>query len=156
VGAVLALEYAIHHPTRASHLNLMNPAPASVSDVAVLRKAYLEKLGAEMDRQRAIVAGPAYQAGDPEAVAARYRIHFKSALARPEDYEKLMARMKAGFVSQGKPGIVKARAVEDQLMRDTWENVHGFLTRRPRPIANGGTPTRRSPSRLGEVISYRW
>lgn len=32
-----------------------------------------------------------------------------------------MATMKAGFVSQGKEGIVKARAVEDRLMRDTWE-----------------------------------
>src|SRR5262249_28339770 len=39
----------------------------------------------------------------------------------PEDYEKLMATMKAGFISQGKEGIVKARAVEDRLMRDTWQ-----------------------------------
>jgi len=36
-----------------------------------------------------------------------------------------MATMKAGFISQGKAGIVKARAVEDQLMRDTWE-VAGY------------------------------
>ena len=120
-GAVLALEYAIRYPTRVSHLILMNPAPASVSDFAVFRKAYLEKLGAAMDRQRDIVASAAYQAGDPEAVAARYRIHFKPALKRPEDYEKLMVTMKAGFISQGKEGIVKARAVEDQLMRDTWQ-----------------------------------
>ena len=120
-GAVLALEYAVRHPTRASHLILMNPAPASASDVAVLRKAYLERLGTDMDRQRAIVAGAAYQAGDPEAVAERYRIHFKHALVRPEDYETLMARMKAGFIRQGSAGIVKARAVEDQLMRDTWQ-----------------------------------
>lgn len=121
-GTVLALEYALRHPTRVSHLILMNPAPASASDVAVLRKAYLEKLGAaDMDRQREIVASAAYQAGDPEAVTARYRIHFKPALKRPEDYEKLMATMKAGFTSQGKEGIVKARAVEDRLMRDTWQ-----------------------------------
>jgi hypothetical protein len=32
-----------------------------------------------------------------------------------------MATMKAGFISQGADGIVKARAVEDQLMRDTWD-----------------------------------
>ena len=37
----------------------------------------------------------------------------------------MMATMKAGFISQGKEGIVKARAVEDQLMRDTWE-VAGY------------------------------
>jgi proline iminopeptidase len=120
-GTVLALEYALRHPARVSHLILMNPAPASASDFAVLRKAYVQKLGADMDRQREIVAGAAYKEGDPEAVAARYRLHFKPALMRPEDYEKLMATMRAGFISQGKEGIVKARAVEDRLMRDTWE-----------------------------------
>jgi proline iminopeptidase len=104
---------------------LMNPAPASASDLAVFRKAYAEKLGADLVRQREIVAGTAYEQGDPEAVAARYRLHFKPALKRPEDYEKLMARMKAGFARQGKDGIVKARAVEDRLMRDTW-NIEGY------------------------------
>jgi proline iminopeptidase len=120
-GAVLALEYALRHPTRVSHLILMNPSPASASDAAVLRKAYLEKLGADMNRQREILASAAYQKGDPEAVAARYRIHFKPAVRRPEDYEKLMTTMKAGFIRQGAEGILKARAVEEQLMRDTWQ-----------------------------------
>jgi pimeloyl-ACP methyl ester carboxylesterase len=100
---------------------LMNPAPVSTSDLKLFQKAYLEKLGADIDRQRAIVATAAYKAGDPEAVTARYRIHFKSALVRPEDYEKLMARMHAAFTSQRAAGIVKAQAVEDRLMRDTWE-----------------------------------
>jgi len=120
-GAVLALEYALRHPSHVSHLVLMNPAPASTADVAVFRKAYLETLGADMDRQRQIVASAAYKEGDPEAVTARYRIHFKPALARPQDYEKLMAAMHAAFLAQGKDGIVKARAVEDRLMHDTWE-----------------------------------
>lgn len=121
-GTVVALEYALRHPDRVSHLILMNPAPASVSDAADLRRYYLEKIGAaEMSRQRALVQSAAYQQGDPEAVAARYRIHFKPALKRAEHYEKLMATMKSGFVAQGKQGIVKARAVEDRLMHDTWE-----------------------------------
>lgn len=124
-GAVLALEYALRHPERVSHMILMNPAPASASDVAVFRKAYVQKLGADMDRQREIVASAAYKEGDPETVAARYRLHFKPSLKRPEDYENLMATMKAGFTSQGKEGILKARAVEDRLMRDTWQ-VHGY------------------------------
>jgi proline iminopeptidase len=119
-GAVLALEYALRHPQRVSRLILMNPAPASTADLTAFRKIYLEKLGADMDRQRAIVASAAYQSGDPETVAARYRIHFKPALARTEDYEKLMTIMRAGFKSQGAAGIVKARAVEDRLMLDTW------------------------------------
>jgi proline iminopeptidase len=124
-GAVLALEYTLRNPKRVSHLILMNPAPVSVSDLASVRKAYLERLGDAMERQRAIVASAAYQAGDPEAVAGRYRIHFQPSLKRPEDYERMMARMRAGFVSQGKEGILKARAVEDRLMRDTWE-VPGY------------------------------
>jgi proline iminopeptidase len=120
-GALLALEYALRHPTRVSHLILMNPAPVSASDLLVLRKSYLEKLGADMERQKQIVASAAYQAGDPEAVTARYRIHFKPALKRPEDYERLMSIMKEGFIRQGKDGIVKARAVEDHLYGDTWQ-----------------------------------
>ena len=120
-GAVLALEYALRHPARVSHLILMNPAPVSAVDLAAFRKIYVEKLGADMDRQRTIVASAAYQAGDPEAVSSRYRIHFKPSLARAEDYERLMATMRAAFRSQGSAGIVKARAVEDRLMLDTWQ-----------------------------------
>ena len=120
-GTVLVLEYALRHPTRVSHMILMNPAPASAGDFALLRKVYVQKLGADMDRQREIMATAGYKEGDPEAVAARYRLHFKPALTRPEDYEKLMATMKAAFISQGKEGILKARAVEDRLMLDTWQ-----------------------------------
>jgi proline iminopeptidase len=120
-GTVLALEYAVRHPEHVSRLILMNPAPASAADLATFRKAYLEKLGPDMDRQRAIVATPAYREGDPAAVTARYRIHFKPALVRLDDYERLMTRMQADFYSQGKAGILKARAVEDRLMRDTWQ-----------------------------------
>jgi proline iminopeptidase len=121
-GTVLALEYALRHPAQVSHLILMNPAPVSTSDVGVLGKFYLQKLGADTERQREIMASAAYKEGDPEVVAARYRIHFKIALRQPEHYERLMTTMKAGFISQGKEGILKARAVEDRLMRDTWES----------------------------------
>jgi proline iminopeptidase len=133
-GAVLALEYALRHPERVSRLVLMNPAPPSANDVAVLRKSYREGLGADFERQRAIVEGAAYRAGDPEAVAARYRIHFEHALYRSEDYEKLMAAMKAAFIRQGSAGILEARAIEGRLMDDTW-NVPGYdLTPRLRRL----------------------
>ena len=120
-GAVLALEYALRHPSRVSHLILMNPAPVSIDDLALLRKSYLAKLGDDMNRQREIVSGASYKAGDPEAVTARYRIHFKVALKRPEHFERLMTRMAAGFAQQGSEGILKARAVEDRLYLDTWQ-----------------------------------
>jgi proline iminopeptidase len=133
-GAVLALEYALRHPAHVSHLVLMNPAPVATSDVAVLRKYYLERIGAQMDRQREIIASPAYQAGDPETNYARYRIHFRPALKRTEDYEKLMASMRAAFLRQGNDGIVKARAVEDRLMQDTWEKPDYDLLPRLRTL----------------------
>ena len=57
---------------------------------------------------------------DPASVSERYRLLFPPALARPADYERLMARMKAGFFAQGKAGILEAWQVEDRLMADTW------------------------------------
>ena len=39
--------------------------------------------------------------GDPDTVAAYYRIHFKPALARPEDLERVMASFRATFTSEG-------------------------------------------------------
>jgi proline iminopeptidase len=124
-GTVLALEYALRHPTRVSQLILMNPAPASASDYAAFRTAYIQKLGPDLDRQRTMTAGAAYKEGDPDAVTARYRLHFKPAFAHVEAYERLMTAMKAAFAAQGKDGIVKARAVEDRLMADSW-SLQGY------------------------------
>lgn len=127
-GTVLALEYALRYPEHVSQLILMNPAPASTADLKEFREIYIQKLGPDYEQQRQIMATPAYQAGDPETVAARYRLHFKPALARTVDYEKLMGRMKSAFIRQGKDGIVKARAVEDRLMLDTWGKAdYGLL-----------------------------
>ncbi len=120
-GTVLALEYALRNPARVSRLILMNPAPVSTSQLAVLRKSYVGQLGSEMERQRQIMASAAYKAGDPEAVAARYRIHFRHGLRQAADYEKLMARMSAQFRAQGANGILKAWAIESRLYRDTWD-----------------------------------
>jgi proline iminopeptidase len=116
-GTVLALEYAVRYPQRVSRMILMNPAPASADDYKQLRKEWLETRPDDTVRRKAIAASAAYQEGDPDAVTAYYRIHFKPAFARTEDYEKFMHRLTASF---NKEGILKARAVEDQLMKDTW------------------------------------
>src|SRR6476646_7467683 len=116
-GTVIALEYGLKYPERVSHLILMNPGPASREDYVQLRKDWLEKRAGDMAQRKAIAETAAYKEGDPEAVTAYYRIHFKPALARQEDYEKLIARMRASFT---KEGVLKARAVEDHLMQDTW------------------------------------
>jgi proline iminopeptidase len=116
-GTVLALEYAVRHPERVSRMILMNPAPASTDDYKQLKKEWLDKRAEDMERRKAIAATAAYQEGDPEAVTAYYRIHFKPALARPEDYDKIVARFSASFT---KEGVLKERAVETRLMTETW------------------------------------
>ena len=116
-GTVLALEYASKYPGHVSRLILMNPAPASREDYVQLRKEWLEKRAAAVTQKKAIAETAAYKEGDPEAVTAYYRIHFKPALAREADYDKLIARMHASFK---KKGVLKARAVEDRLMQETW------------------------------------
>ena len=116
-GTVLALEYALHYPEHVSHLILMNPAPASTDDYKQLRKEWLETRPEETQQRRAVAGSPAFKEGDPTAVTAYYRIHFKHAFARAEDYEKFMSRLSASFT---KEGVLKARAVEDRLMKDSW------------------------------------
>jgi proline iminopeptidase len=116
-GTVLALEYACRYPHRVSHLILMNPAPASADDYQGLRKDWLEKRPEDMERRKVISASAAFKEGEPEAVTAYYRIHFKLALARTEDYDKIIARMRSSFT---KDGVLKARAVEARLMNETW------------------------------------
>jgi proline iminopeptidase len=116
-GTVLALEYALHYPERVSRLILMNPAPASSDDYKQLRSDWLEKRPADIQQRKVISATPAYQQGDPAAVTAYYRIHFKPAFARPENYEKFMTRLSASFT---RDGVVQARAVEARLMTETW------------------------------------
>ncbi len=137
-GALLALEYALRNPLRVSRLILMNPAPVSTGQLAVLRKSYVGQLGSEMERQREIMMSPAYKAGDPETVAGRYRIHFRHGLRRVADYDKLMARMSAQFRAQGSGGILKAWAIESRLYRDTWDKADYDLLPKMRSLQ---TPT---------------
>jgi proline iminopeptidase len=118
-GTVLALEYALRYPERVSRLILMNPGPASTDDYKQLRKEWLEKRADDMERRKAMSATAAYKEGDPDAVTTYYRIHFKPALVRPEDYEKIIARLRASFT---KEGILKARAIEARLMSETWSS----------------------------------
>jgi proline iminopeptidase len=125
-GTVLALEYALRHPERVSRLVLMDPAPASAADINRFRKERVEKWPVLMELRKAIADTTAYKQGDPEAVIAYYRVHFKPALARSEDFEKLIMRMQARFIEQGRAGILKSRAVEDRLVNETWASPSGY------------------------------
>jgi len=122
-GAVLALEYALRHPDHISRLIIMSPAPASTADATDFRAARQKTYADGLARMKAIADTDAYKRGDPDAVAARYRIHFAPAFARGKDLDAMIARMKVDFANTD---VVKARQVEDRLYEDTWLKPGGY------------------------------
>ena len=116
-GGLLALEYALRHADRVSHLILMNTAPVSHADVLTLRREVAARRSpAEAARLTALRSDPAYQQGDIGADAEYYNIHFRIALRRREDLDLVVGRLRAAFTPEG---IVAARAIEDELYAQT-------------------------------------
>jgi len=122
-GALLALEYAIRHPERVSRLVLMNPAPASQADHRWLASESRRTHATDLEQLKAMAAGAGYREGDPDAVAAYYRVHFRRAVQRHEDLDRVVASLRASFTREG---ILKARAIEDRLMEETWGSSEGY------------------------------
>jgi proline iminopeptidase len=64
-GALLALEYAIRHPERVSHLVVMNAAPASRADALTFRHELARRRSpAQAARMKELRSDPRFQAGD--------------------------------------------------------------------------------------------
>jgi proline iminopeptidase len=116
-GALLALEYATRHPERVSELVILNPGPVSEADFRLLLRERAEKRPEAVETLKAMRATAGYKDGDPDVVAAYYRIHFAAGMQRPADLDRLIATMRASFT---RDGIRKARAVEDRLLQETW------------------------------------
>lgn len=117
-GGLLAMENAVRHPRRVSHLILMNTAPASHGDMLELRRALAtSRSPEEAARLTALRADPAYQRGDLEPDAEYYRIHFRPALRRRMHLDRVVGRLRTAFSADG---IVAARAIEDSLYDQTW------------------------------------
>ena len=76
-------------------------------------------------------ADAAYQAGDLEADAAWYRIHFKPALQRPALLDDLVARLRRDPAAEG---IVAARVIEQRLYDETWRADDYDLLARLQPL----------------------
>ena len=118
-GGLLAMEYAIRHPERVSHLILMNTAPASHADAGALRAELLRrKSPAQTKRMNELRSDPRFQAGDIDSEAEYYRIHFGTTLQNPRHLDAVIRRLRSAF---NEDGIVAARAIEDRLYEDTWE-----------------------------------
>jgi len=121
-GTVLALEYAIRHPDRVSRLILMNPAPASRDDFLLFRRERRRRWPADVEELKVLGSAVAYRDADPDAVAAYYRVHFRSAIRRPEHLERVVESLRASFT---RVGILRARRIEDRLVDETW-SVDGY------------------------------
>jgi proline iminopeptidase len=117
-GGLLAMEYAIRHPEHVSHLILMNSAPASHNDYMHFRRELLKRRApADLARLTARATDPLYGEGDPDTVAAYYRNHFRAAIRQTEHLEQVVATLRASFTREG---VLKARAIEDRLMDETY------------------------------------
>jgi proline iminopeptidase len=116
-GGLLALEYAIHHPDRVSHLILMNTAPASHNDSMLSREDRRKRAADDLEILKVLSSDASYQVGDPDSVAEYYRIHFRATLRQREHLEGMIERLRLSFT---KEGILKARAIEDRLTAETW------------------------------------
>jgi proline iminopeptidase len=118
-GGLLALEYAIRHPDRVSHLILLNSGPASHADYMLFRQERLRKSPRDVEKLEALASTPEYQEGSLTADADYYRIHFSSTLRQPGHLERVVNSLRLNFTSQG---ILKAREIEAWLMTETWSS----------------------------------
>ena len=116
-GGVLAMEYALRHPGRVPQLILMNTAPASAEDYLFFRQDRIKRAASDIEKLKARATDTQYQKGHPDTVARYYRIHFNTTLRQPEQLDAVIQRLRASFT---KDGILKARAIEDRLMDQTW------------------------------------
>ena len=137
-GCLVAMEYALRFPERVSHLILLGAAPASGEAARTLgRSLRAARTADESATMAGLEADAAYQAGDLEADAAWYRIHFKPALQRPELLDDLVARLRRGSSAEG---IVVARVIEQRLYDETWR------ARRLRPAGAAPAVARPDPA----------
>ena len=119
-GGVVAMEYAIRHPERVTHLILMNTAPASHAGILEVRRHLRERRSPEQfDRMSEIALTPAFEEGDIDAEAEYYRIHFGTTLHEPELLDDVITRLRINFTGES---VVAARAIEHRLYEQTWSS----------------------------------
>jgi proline iminopeptidase len=116
-GGLLAMEYALRHPDRMSHLVLMNTAPASRDDYMLFRQERRKNAAADVEKLTAMSSTARYQEGNVETDLDYYRIHFRATIRQPEHLERVIKSLRSYFT---KEGILKAREIEDRLMNETW------------------------------------
>jgi proline iminopeptidase len=109
--------YAVVHPGRVSRLILVNAAFATTDDRDLFVEWRRARWPDDMAEMGAIAATPEFQAGDPEVVAAYYRVHYRSGLSRAEDIDRVLEGL---AFSLTRDRILRGRAIEHRLVEDTW------------------------------------
>jgi proline iminopeptidase len=118
-GGLLAMEYAVRHPDRVSHLVLMNTGPVSRADLLAF-ETHLAAMRTPEVRERltAMRSDPDFLAGDLAADAEYHRLHFAIAVRHEDQLEAIIGRLRRGFTPTG---LVAARAIEERLYEQTWD-----------------------------------
>ena len=119
-GGLLAMEYALRHPERVSHLILLNTAPASHDDCLLFVQERDAHAPDDTEARRVLRARPAFAEGDLEVRAAYYRVYYQATLRSPELLDRLIEHLQVGWT---KDGILKAEAIGERLWDETYEST---------------------------------
>lgn len=117
-GGLLALEYALRHPERVSHLILLNTCPVTHDDFRRFEQARDAMSPDDTELLRVLDASPALEAGDLEARAAYYRVYFRATLRPPELLDRLVEHLEVGWTRED---VLKARPIGAKLFAETVE-----------------------------------
>jgi proline iminopeptidase len=116
-GGLLALEYAIRHPGRVSHLILMNTAPVSSQGWDLMRARFRAlRRPDEQEQMQALASTAGFQGRDPDALTDYYRIYFRPGFARYGQLERLAERLRTSF---SEPATPIAFRIGDRLFNET-------------------------------------
>jgi proline iminopeptidase len=122
-GGLLALEYATRFPEHVSHLILMNTAPASYQDWLLFDEELRARRGpGEQETMQALASSASFEEGDADTRADYYRLHFRPAFARPDQLDRLVARLRTNFAGMTRTDMLRARQIGARLFDETAES----------------------------------
>jgi proline iminopeptidase len=119
-GGLLAMEYALRHPQRVSHLILLNTSPASYDDCLEFQRQRDANAPEAAETLRTLRSRPELAAGDLEARAAYYRVYFQATLRPPALLDCLIQNLQVGWTTED---VLRAGAIGQRLWHETYEST---------------------------------